>query len=131
MHEPVSAVARPEGIDRVRTLWKLWRNERDDPEPFYRLLAAEAAESLDRRHGPLAGQRIVDLGCGPGIYTLALRERGAEVIPVDNSLDEASLVGSPFRACCSPTREICRSKTRASTAPSARTSSSTRPTRRR
>ncbi len=95
MHEPVSAVARPEGIDRVRTLWRLWRNEREDPEPFYRLLAAEAAESLDRRHGPLAGRRIVDLGCGPGIYTRAFRERGADVIPVDNSLDEASLVGEP------------------------------------
>ena len=25
--------ARPEGLERIRTLWRLWRNERDDPEP--------------------------------------------------------------------------------------------------
>ena len=90
-----AATARPRGVERALTLWRLFRNEREDPEPFYRLLAAEAAEDLDRRHGPLRGQRVVDLGCGPGIYTEALRARGADVVPVDNSADEAALVGAP------------------------------------
>jgi SAM-dependent methyltransferase len=75
-------------IRRGRTLWRLFRNEREDPEPFYALLGAELAADLDRRHGPLAGQRVLDLGCGPGYYTRALRYRGAEVVPIDNSADE-------------------------------------------
>ena len=82
-------------LARYRTLWRLWRREREDPEPFYRLLAAEAAADLERRHGPLAGQRIVDLGCGNGLYTVALRERGADVIPVDNDPAELEVAGAP------------------------------------
>jgi SAM-dependent methyltransferase len=83
--------AHPRGLRRARTLWRLWRNERADPEPFYRLLADLAAEDLDRRNGPLAGQTIVDLGCGPGWYTDALRARGATVIPVDNDVAEMTI----------------------------------------
>jgi SAM-dependent methyltransferase len=82
-------------LARYRTLWRLWRREREDPEPFYRLLAAEAAADLERRHGPLAGQRIVDLGCGNGLYTVALRERGADVIPIDNDPAELEVAGPP------------------------------------
>jgi SAM-dependent methyltransferase len=76
------------GVRRAIGLWRLFRNEREDPEPFYGLLAAELAADLDRRHGPLAGQELLDLGCGPGWYTRALRDRGARVVPVDNSADE-------------------------------------------
>jgi SAM-dependent methyltransferase len=91
-----TATAAPlTGLRRARTLWKLWRNERADPEPFYRLLADGAADDLDAWAGPLAGQTIVDLGCGPGYYTDALRGRGATVIPIDNSLDELELGAKP------------------------------------
>jgi SAM-dependent methyltransferase len=76
------------GLRRARTLWRLFRNEHEDPEPFYSLLGAELAADLDRRYGPLAGQTLLDLGCGPGYYTAALRARGAEVVPVDNSAEE-------------------------------------------
>jgi len=86
----VSAAAevRPGGVARMRELWRLFRNEREDPEPFYTWLADELAAALERRHGSLAGRTLVDLGCGPGYYTRALRARGATVIPVDNSADE-------------------------------------------
>jgi SAM-dependent methyltransferase/predicted O-methyltransferase YrrM len=80
--------ARPAGIARVRELWRLFRNEREDPQPFYTWLAEELASDLERRHGPLKGCTLLDLGCGPGYYTAALRARGATVIPVDNSEDE-------------------------------------------
>ena len=86
---------RPRGIARVRTLWRLARRERTDPEPFYRLLAEETADDLERRHGPLAGQTIVDLGCGPGFYTDAFRARGAQVIPVDRDRAELEMAGAP------------------------------------
>jgi SAM-dependent methyltransferase len=52
-------------------------------------------DDLDRRYGPLAGQTIADLGCGPGYYTRAFRAAGAEVLPVDNSTAELSLAGDP------------------------------------
>jgi SAM-dependent methyltransferase len=87
-------VERPRGVERVRTLWRLFRAEKEDPAPFYRLLAAEAAEDLERRYGPFAGRTIVDLGCGPGFYTEALRATGAQVIPVDNDEDEMTMVGN-------------------------------------
>jgi SAM-dependent methyltransferase len=83
------------GMARVRQLWKLWRNEREDPEPFYTVLAREAVADLDRRYGPLIGQRVVDMGCGPGFYTRALRNAGADAIPVDNSKQELELGGAP------------------------------------
>jgi SAM-dependent methyltransferase len=81
-------VAELRGARRAAALWRLFRNEREDPAPFYSLLGAELAADLDRRHGPLAGQRLLDLGCGPGWYTRALRDRGAEVVPIDNAPEE-------------------------------------------
>lgn len=86
---------RPTGVARARTLWRLWRNEREDPVPFYRLLADEAAEDLERRYGPLAGEVVADLGCGPGHYTRAFAARGATVVPVEGSLEELRLPGGP------------------------------------
>jgi SAM-dependent methyltransferase len=88
-----ATVARPQGLARILVLWRLFRSEQADPGPFYRLLAAEAAEDLDRRYGPLRGQSVLDLGCGPGYYTAALRERGADVTPVDNDVTEMELAG--------------------------------------
>src|SRR3954454_12871139 len=83
------------GLARVRQLWTLWRREQTDPAPFYTVLAREAVADLDERYGPLAGQTIADLGCGPGFYTRAFRQTGATVLPVDNSEDELALAGSP------------------------------------
>lgn len=91
---PTTSVPRPRGLARGVTLWRLFRAEQSDPAPFYRLLAAEAADDFDRRYGPLAGQTIVDLGCGPGYYTQAFRDRGAQVVPVDNDPGEMELAGA-------------------------------------
>ena len=87
--------ARPRGIRHAITLWRLWRRETVEPERFYDLLAAEAARDFERRYGPLAGRTILDLGCGPGFYTRALRSVGAQVIPVDNDPDELASAGGP------------------------------------
>jgi SAM-dependent methyltransferase len=80
---------------RARTLWRLWRREREEPAPFYRMLASNLADDLERDYGPLADRTVLDLGCGPGFYTEALRARGAEVIPVDNDPAEMSSAGRP------------------------------------
>lgn len=90
------SVERPSGLQRLRTLWRLFRNEREEPAPFYRLLAAELVDALERRHGSLAGARILDLGCGPGWYAEALRNTGASVVALDGAMAElAGPVGAP------------------------------------
>lgn len=94
----MTTTARPHGLQRVRTLWRLWRREKQDPAPFYEALAAETAEGLEHRYGPLRDQTIVDLGCGPGFYTRPLRALGARVVPVDNDPDEMCLAGGPPEA---------------------------------
>ena len=89
------ADAYPQRLHRVRTLWRLFRQEQTDPGPFYRLLGAETATALEQRHGSLAGSRIVDLGCGPGFYTEALRAHGADVVPVEKDPEETLAGGAP------------------------------------
>ncbi len=76
-------------------LARMWRNEGSDPASFYGELATRAAADLERAFGPLAGQRIADVGCGPGWYTRALRTRGADVLPIDYSEAELNLYGGP------------------------------------
>ncbi len=119
---------RPRGLARARQLWTLWRNEPADPAPFYELMGREAVEDLEAEVGPLAGQRIADLGCGPGVYSRSLRAGGAEVVPIDNSVAELSLQGEPPSGLYWPTPVNCLLRTGSSTVSSARTYSSTRPT---
>jgi SAM-dependent methyltransferase len=86
---------RLRGPARVRELFRRFRREREDPAPFYTMLAAETVERLEARHGSVAGRRVVDLACGPGFYTDAFRAHGAHVIPLEHSLDELRLSGDP------------------------------------
>ena len=58
---------RPRGARRFVVLFRLWRREAQDPEPFYTLLAAEAAEDFERRYGPLRGQRDRRRGLRPRV----------------------------------------------------------------
>jgi len=77
-------------------LFRLWRNEKEDPEPFYSMLAKEAIVDLERRYGALEGTTIADLGCGPGYYARQFRERGAVVVPIEGSIDELASAGTPL-----------------------------------
>lgn len=95
MSTPPGTPERLQGFARARQLWTLWRNEPNDPAPFYELMAREAIEDLESEVGALGGQKIADLGCGPGFYSESLRSAGADVVPIDNSLDELSLQGDP------------------------------------
>lgn len=89
---PSGPPPQPAGIAE---LFRLWRNEQRDPGAFYSELARRAAADLERSFGPLAGQRVLDIGCGPGWYTRALRARGADVLPMDYSDEELHLHGEP------------------------------------
>jgi SAM-dependent methyltransferase len=80
---------------RMRELFALWKEEQTNPAPFYTELAKDTVADLGRAYGPLTGQRILDLGSGPGYYTTAFRLAGADCIPVDASDEEARLAGDP------------------------------------
>lgn len=80
---------------RMRELYRLFLKEKTDPAPFYIELAKDTVAEFERRYGPLRGQRIADLGCGPGFYTEAFRHYGADCVPVDASLEEMQMVGEP------------------------------------
>ena len=80
--------AGSESRSGMADLWRLWRNESDDPESFYGVLAERAVTDLERWFGPLDDQHIADLGCGPGWYTEALRAVGARVTPIDHDSSE-------------------------------------------
>src|SRR3546814_19366733 len=64
-------------------MWRLFRREQQGPAPFYRYLASELVRDLEGRHGPLEGQRLLDLGCGPGWSAEALERLGARVTAID------------------------------------------------
>lgn len=85
------------GLARIRELWRRFRNEKEDPTPFYSMLARETVAKLERRHGPVSGRTVLDLGCGPGFYTDAFRALGARVVPLDGAFEELCLTGDPPR----------------------------------
>ena len=82
----------PDDAPPVPTSWellKLFRNEKTQPDPFYDALARRSIALF--KH-PMAGRRILDLGCGHGYDTVAMRSAGAEVVPVD--MDPVKLVAT-------------------------------------
>lgn len=79
-------------VAEKRQLFKLARRERIDPIPFHERTAADAMKLL---RPSLDGRLVLDLGCGPGHSTRALRSRGATVVPVDLSAVEFAGPGGP------------------------------------
>jgi len=70
----------------------LFREEKRNPVPFYEALSNRTVASLPFE---LDGCRILDLGCGPGHYTSALRRAGATVVPIDFEHTELVAAGDP------------------------------------
>ncbi len=57
-----------------------FRTEKTDPEPFYVGLADRTMASF---RFELRDRRVLDLGCGPGWYSVAMRRAGARVVGLD------------------------------------------------
>ena len=53
------------GVARLRTMWRLFRQEREEPAPFYRALAAESAIDLDRTDDVLGALRELEEETSP------------------------------------------------------------------
>ncbi|HEX7135738.1 MAG TPA: glycosyltransferase [Iamia sp.] len=82
----------PPPVSELPTSWellKLFKDEKHDPDPFYEALARRSIATFTH---PFPGRRVLDLGCGHGYDTLAMRAAGAEVIPLD--MDAAKLLAT-------------------------------------
>jgi len=79
---------------RSLSLLRAFRLEQTDPDGFYGMLAADAVSLLGERI-PLAGARVVDVGCGAGYLSGALRAAGAGCCMIDPSLEELTWRGTP------------------------------------
>lgn len=77
-------VHAPSAIEILRR----FRNEKTDPEPFYVGLADRTILKFPH---DLQGKRVLDLGCGPGWYTVALERAGADVVGLDLGADDVAL----------------------------------------
>ncbi|MEY2568961.1 MAG: hypothetical protein QOE35_3490 [Actinomycetota bacterium] len=75
-----------------RELFRLFLAEKRDPVPFHEHLAQQTVAEFPF---DLVGQLVIDLGCGPGHYTRALRRAGASVMPIDLDPSEFLLPGGP------------------------------------
>lgn len=82
------------GLGRSVRLWRAFRVEQSDPDRFYRLLAADTVDLL-RRHAPLDGTRVLDVGGGPGYFAEAFADVGALYAGVDADAGELSALGQP------------------------------------
>ncbi len=81
--QPVAAPEPPSALEILRR----FRNEKTDPAPFYVGLADRTIASFPHR---LDGARILDLGCGPGWYSVALERAGAMVVGLDLGGDDVA-----------------------------------------
>jgi glycosyltransferase involved in cell wall biosynthesis/SAM-dependent methyltransferase len=71
-----------EGVRRSVQLLKGFRTQYDDPEGFYSLLANDTVDLVEDYHS-VDGQRVVDIGGGPGYFAQAFRRAGAESVFVE------------------------------------------------
>ena len=78
---------------RLTDYWKLYRLARarlsseDDYRVFQQFQGQLLLRFLESRGIALAGQRVADVGCGYGGYSLALRDSEAGVVALDRSED--------------------------------------------
>jgi glycosyltransferase involved in cell wall biosynthesis/SAM-dependent methyltransferase len=70
------------GLSRSVKLLKGFRTQYEDPDGFYTLLANDTVD-LVGEYEPVLGQRIIDVGGGPGYFAQAFRRAGAESVFVE------------------------------------------------
>ena len=70
------------GLSRSVRLLKGFRTQYDDPDGFYTMLADDTVELVGEYH-PVAAQRVVDVGGGPGYFAQAFRRAGAKSVFVE------------------------------------------------
>ena len=81
-------------MGRMLRLLRLFRTEQSEPEKFYRELAADSVAQLTR-YTALSGQLVLDVGGGPGHFTMAFLAQGARCVLVEPDAAELRAGGRP------------------------------------
>jgi len=79
--------AHRRGIRRSAGLVRAFRTEQTDPTRYYAYLANDTASQLEG-YAALAGRLVLDIGGGPGYFSVAFAERGARCAIVEPDLAE-------------------------------------------
>ncbi len=113
-HMTGQADARNATLTRSIELFRAFRVEQNDPDTFYRLLAADSVAQV-AAYIPLADRTVLDVGGGMGYFTDAFRRAGARCVLVEPdlaNLDPATrradprVAGRPHQVAVAPGREI-------------------------
>lgn len=80
------------GLRRSLDLFQGFRRQFDDPDGFYARLADDTVANVERYH-PLRGERVVDVGGGPGYFAESFRRAGASSVFVEPFWDEMTPPG--------------------------------------
>lgn len=78
----------PDDIARFTAMASRWWDPAGEMAPLHHINPART-QYIDKVCGGLAGQKVIDVGCGGGLLSEALARRGAEVTGID--LAEASI----------------------------------------
>lgn len=73
--------ADPSEIDKFEQLAGQWWNPKGEMRPLHEMNPVRA-NYIDQR-APVAGQKVLDIGCGGGLLSEALAHRGAQVTGID------------------------------------------------
>lgn len=84
---------RGQEIRRSVELFRSFRTEQQDPERFYRLIAVDTLDLVEKRRS-VDGLLVLDVGGGHGLYTQEFRDRGARCVLVDIEPAEFDLDGA-------------------------------------
>jgi len=80
------------GLNRSIRLLKGFRTQFDDPDGFYTMLADDTVKLVHEYH-PVGGQRVVDVGGGPGYFAQAFRRAGSESVFVEPFWESMTVPG--------------------------------------
>ena len=81
-----------------------------DEDGVHRLLHAVNPKRIDylvKRCGNLAGKKVIDVGCGGGIFTLAIAETGVDVTGIDTSKHAIEQAKDQAKQKALPANFIC------------------------
>ena len=87
MKSPSKSESFLDGLRRSATLLQKFRTQYEDPDDFYTYLAEDTVR-LVARYEPVEGQRVVDIGGGPGYFARAFLKAGAASCFVEPFWDE-------------------------------------------
>jgi len=90
MTSPPGVAPHGDGLQRSVSLFRLYLHEPSDPEPFYRFLADDTFEQLDRFAGRIDGP-LLDIGGAAGYLARAADGHGYDCVVVEPFYDQLFL----------------------------------------